>query len=150
MAADATIRKNVGGLPSPDLTPTATVLTKPLSECKVAICTTAGLRAAGDIKLWLDSSFTVLPSESRDLQLSHFSPNFDRSGLTADLNTAYPADRLNELVEAGVIGSIATNNLSFMGAQMDATFSAIIQDTGPAAAQILIDDGVDVVIFTPV
>jgi predicted Fe-Mo cluster-binding NifX family protein len=33
---------------------------------------------------------------------------------------------------------------------MDATFSAIIQDTGPAAAQILIDDGVDVVIFTPV
>ena len=62
MSADAMIRSNVGGLPGPDLTPTATVLNKPLSECKVAICTTAGLRAAGDIKLWLDSSFTVLPA----------------------------------------------------------------------------------------
>ena len=102
------IRKNVSGLPSPDLTPTATVLNKPLSECRVAICTTAGLRSAGDIKLWMDASFTVLPNAARDLQLSHFSPNFDRAGLTADLNTAYPADRLNELVDAGVIGSVAT------------------------------------------
>ena len=92
----------------------------------------------------------MLPAESRDLQLSHFSPNFDRAGLTQDLNTAYPADRLNELVDAGVIGSVATNHLSFMGAQMDATFSTIIQDTGPAAAQMLIDDGVDVVLLTPV
>jgi hypothetical protein len=37
-----------------------------------------------------------------------------------------------------------------MGAQMDATFSAIIQDTAPAAAQMLIDDGVDVVLLTPI
>ena len=115
-----------------------------------AICTTAGLRAAGDVKLWQDSSFTVLPAAARDLQLSHFSPNFDRAGLTADINTAYPADRLEELAAAGVIGSVATNHLSFMGAQMDATFSSIIQDSGPAAAQVLLDDDVDVVIFTPV
>ena len=84
------------------------------------------------------------------MQLSHFSPNFDRSGLTADINVAYPADRLSDLAKAGVIGSVATNNLSFMGAQLDATFSTIINDSGPAAAQILLDDGVDVVIFTPV
>jgi predicted Fe-Mo cluster-binding NifX family protein len=37
-----------------------------------------------------------------------------------------------------------------MGAQLDATFSTIINDSGPAAAQVLLDDGVDVVIFTPV
>ena len=150
MSADTTIRSNVTGIPGPDLTPTATVLDKPLSECKVAICTTAGLRLAGDVKLWLDASFTVLPAAARDVQLSHFSPNFDRSGLTADINTAYPADRLSELAEAGVIGSVATNNLSFMGAQLDATFSSIINDSGPAAAQVLLDDDVDVVIFTPV
>ena len=150
MSTDAMIRSNVNGIPGPDLTPTATVLDKPLSECKVAICTTAGLRLAGDVKLWQDSSFTVLPVADRDLQLSHFSPNFDRAGLTADINTAYPADRLAELAEAGVIGSIATNNLSFMGAQIDATFSSIIHDSGPAAAQVLLDDDVDVVIFTPV
>jgi len=150
MSADAMIRSNVGSIPGPDLTPTATGLDKPLSESRVAICTTAGLRAAGDVKLWQDSSFTVLPASARDLQLSHFSPNFDRAGLTADINTAYPADRLDELAAAGVIGSVATNHLSFMGAQVDASFASIIQDTGPAAAQVLLDDDVDVVIFTPV
>jgi D-proline reductase (dithiol) PrdB len=150
MGADAGIRARVGTLPAPDLTPTATVLTKPLSDCRVAIVTTAGLRPNGDVKLWMDGTFTVLPADARDLQLSHFSPNFDRAGLTKDLNTAYPADRLNELVDADVIGSVATNHLSFMGAQTDATFSTIIQDTGPAAAQMLIDDGVDVVLLTPV
>lgn len=126
------------------------MLSKPLSECKVAIVTTAGLRPNGDVKLWMDTSFTVLPPAARDLQLSHFSPNFDRAGLTQDLNVAYPADRLDELAANGTIGSVASNHLSFMGAQMDATFSAIIHDSGPAAAQMLLDDGVDVVIFTPV
>jgi D-proline reductase (dithiol) PrdB len=150
MSADATIRTGVEGVPAPDLEPTATKLTKPLSDCKVAIVTTAGLRPQGDIKLWLDGTFTVLPSDARDLQMSHFSPNFDRVGLTQDLNVAYPADRLNELAEAGVIGSVSANNLSFMGAQIDPSFATIIQDTGPAAAQQLLDDGVDVVLLTPV
>lgn len=150
MSADATIRANVGGIPAPDLTPTATRLTKPLSECRVAICTTAGFRESGDVKLWVDTSFTVIPGDARDLQLSHFSPNFDRSGLTADLNVAYPADRLDELAAAGTIGSVASAHISFMGAQQNASLAVMIQDSGPAAAQVLLDDGVDVVIFTPV
>lgn len=151
MSADAEIRSRVNGIPAPDLTPTATVLGKPLNECKVAICTTAGLRPAGDVKLWSDTTFTVLPAADRDLQLSHFSPNFDRAGLTADLNVAYPADRLDELVADGVIGSVASSHVSFMGAQTTpGGFATIIQDSGPAAAQVLLDDDVDVVIFTPV
>ena len=140
----------MSGIPTPDIEPVATTLDKPLNECRVAIVTTAGLRPRGDVKLWLDGTFTVLPAADRDLQLSHFSPNFDRAGLTADLNVAYPADRLDELATAGVIGSVATNHLSFMGAQMTAALSTIIQDTGPAAAQALLDDGVDVVLLTPV
>lgn len=150
MSADATIRAATAGLPAPDLVPAATKLSKPLSNCKVAIVTTAGFRPNGDIKLWGDTSFTVLPADARDIQLSHFSPNFDRSGLTQDINVAYPADRLDELAAAGVIGSVSSHHLSFMGAQSDATFSTILQDTGPAAAQRLIDDGVDVVLLTPV
>lgn len=150
MSADATIRSGVSGLPAPEIEPVATVLGKPLSECRVAIVTTAGLRPNGDIELWLDGTFTKLPAADRDLQLSHFSPNFDRAGLTQDLNVAYPADRLDELAAAGVIGSVATDHFSFMGAQTDGTFSTILQDTGPAAAQALLDDEVDVVLLTPV
>ena len=110
------------------------------------------MKPAGEIELWqpTDASFTVLPADARDVQLSHFSPNFDRSGFAADINVVYPVDRLQEMVDAGEIGSLAERNLSFMGAQFDATFSTILLDSGPAAAQVLKDDGVDVVLLTPI
>lgn len=152
MSADAAIRSRVGDVPVPAFASPACVVAPPLAECRVAIVTTAGLRPAGDITLWqpTDGSFTVLPGDARDLQLSHFSPNFDRSGFAADLNVVYPIDRLAELAAAGTIGSVASRHVSFMGAQLDATFATILLDSGPAAAKVLRDDGVDVVALTPV
>ena len=49
-----------------------------------------------------------------------------------------------------VIGSVASRHISFMGAQPDHNLSTMRLDTGPAAAKILRDDGVDVVLLTPV
>ncbi len=140
----------MSGLPAPEFDTVANPLPKPLSECTVAIVTTAGLKPNGDVTLWQpgDGSYTVLPGEARDLQLSHFSPNFDRTGIADDLNVAYPVDRLHEMADRGEIGAVADRHLSFMGAQFD--FASIIQDTAPRAAQTLIDDGVDVVLLTPV
>ena len=152
MTADAAIRARVGDLPVPafDTTPASSAV--PLREARVAIVTTAGLRPNGHVTLWqpTDSSFTVLPGDARDVQLSHFSPNFDRPGFAADLNVVYPIDRLHEMAASGEIGSVASRHLSFMGTQADATYSTMLLDTGPAAAQILREDGVDVVLLTPV
>ena len=152
MSGDAAIRARVGDIPVPAFDTTPVTIAPPLREARVAIVTTAGLRSAGDVRLWqpTDGSFTVLDAEARDVQLSHFSPNFDRTGFAADLNIVYPADRLNELAAAGEIGSVASRHLSFMGAQADSTFSTILLDTGPAAARVLREDGVDVVLLTPV
>ncbi len=152
MGADQAIRERVGDIPAPTFETVAATEAPPLSEAKVAIVTTAGLKPSGEATLWqpTDSSFTVLDATDRDVQLSHFSPNFDRSGFAEDLNVVYPIDRLAELVERGEVGSLGPRNISFMGAQFDATFSTIIQDTGPRAAQVLIDDEVDVVLLTPV
>lgn len=149
MGRDATIRERVGDLPVPELDPVATTA-PPLAEARVAVVTTAGLKPAGEVTLWqpTDGSFTVLPADARDVQLSHFSPNFDRTGIVADLNVVYPVDRLVEMRDEGLIGSLNERNLSFMGAQFD--LSTIVHDTGPAAAALLRDDGVDVVLLTPV
>jgi len=122
----------------------------PLNEAKVAIVTTAGLRHEGDPSWQLrDPSFRVFASDDRDLQLGHISPNFDRSGFIVDLNVVYPIDRLNELAEQGVIGSVAPRHYSFMGAQNDTVFT-ILMDSGKAVAKMLKDDEVDVVLLTPV
>ncbi len=137
-------------MPAPDLPPVTPVVAPPLERCRVAIVTTAGLRTADAAQLLPvgDASFVTLPGRARDLQLAHFSPNFDRVGVVADLNVVYPVDRLDELAAAGVIGSVAERHLSFMGAQFD--LATLLVDSGPAAAQVLLADGVDVVLLTPV
>ena len=152
MAADASIRDRVGDVPTPEFSSTPVTTAPPLNEARVAIVTTAGLRAAGDVRLWqtTDGSFTVLPAAAHDVQLSHFSPNFDRTGFAADINVVYPVDRLDEMADRGEIGSVADRHISFMGAQSDATFSTILLDSGPAAAKVLLDDEVDVVLLTPI
>lgn len=124
---------------------------KPLAESRVAIVTTAGLRADGG-RTWApgDQGFTVLPGDRRDLTLAHTSQNFDRTAVLEDLNVVYPVDRLAELAEQGVIGSVATEHLAFMGAQRDHTLTTLRLDSGPAAAELLRRDGVDVVLLTPV
>jgi D-proline reductase (dithiol) PrdB len=128
----------------------------PLAQSRVAVVTTAGLRTTRPGEStgadWNpgDQSFTVLPADARDLTLAHFSPNFDRTGWIVDSNVVFPIDRLNEMAEEGVIGSVADVHISFMGAQIDHTLETIRLDTGPAAARHLLDDGVDVVLLTPV
>jgi len=127
-----------------------TPLTKPLSECRVAIVTTAALHTAGDEGFTPDDpSFRILPSDRRDLRLGHWSPNFDRSGFTADLDVVYPIDRLEELAARGTIGSVAPRHYAFAGNQED-TLTGIRLDHGPAVAKLLRDDEVDVVLLTPV
>ena len=48
-----------------------------------------------------------------------------------------------------MIGSLANYNYSFAGNQPD-TVSELRLDSGPACAKKLVEDGVDVVLLTPV
>lgn len=96
-----------------------------------------------------DQTFRVLPAEDRDVRLGHQSANFDRTGYLLDVNVVYPVDRLAEMRDDGTLGSLGPRNLSFMGAQTG-TLETIRLDSGPAAAALLRDDGVDVVLLTPV
>jgi D-proline reductase (dithiol) PrdB len=149
-STDDKVRASVSELPSFDFGATACTAAPRLDQARVAIVTTAGLRDDG-VGTWTDGQgFRVFAASRRDLVLAHVSPNFDRAGFTADLNVVYPADRLDELATSGQIGSVASRHISFMGAQPDHTLTTLRLDTGPAAAKILLDDGVDVVLLTPV
>ena len=122
----------------------------PLSQARVAIVTTAGFHHA-DGGTWTEGQgFVAFDAADRSLTLAHASTNFDRTGLLADLNVVYPADRLEEMAAEGVIGSVASQHLSFMGAQPDHVLETLRLDTGPQAAELLRRDGVDVAILTPV
>ena len=79
--------------------PTPWVEPPPLSECRVAIITTAGLHRRGDDPLRVvDLSDRVTPGSIRvsELRMTHSSVHFDRSGFREDVNVVFPIDRLRE------------------------------------------------------
>jgi len=149
-SGDQQMRDFAAGLPMPDFTNTAFNSPRSIRDATVAIVTTAAIHPIDDDAFtWDETSYRTLGREERAFKLGHWSPNFDRSGFTADLNVVYPIDRLEELAADGQIGAVAPHHLSFAGNQPD-DVATIRLDSGPAAARQLQDDGVDVVILTPV
>ncbi|HAI63781.1 MAG TPA: selenoprotein B glycine/betaine/sarcosine/D-proline reductase, partial [Acidimicrobiaceae bacterium] len=108
MSGDVAMRALGDNFPTPTFENPAWVTPTPLAEAKVAIVTSAAIHTTDDDRFSQgDTSYRFVPREARDLVLGHWSPNFDRTGFTLDLNVVYPIDRLEELAEQGVIGSIA-------------------------------------------
>jgi D-proline reductase (dithiol) PrdB len=149
---DTQVRTAMSTIPVPNFETTAFTIPRLLSKCTVALITTAGLRHS-DQPDWGfrsgDQSFRILDSANRSLILSHTSQNFDRTGFIADPNVVFPLDRLHELAAAGAIERVATRHLAFIGNQ-DETMATLRLDSGPTAAKLLREDGVDVVFLTPV
>ena len=136
-----------------DTTPWAP-LRKPLAEAKIALVTSAGLHLRedepfiGDPKGG-DASYRVIPSTAKaaDILQSHVSIGFDHTAIMRDLNVTLPMDRVRELVDKGIVGSLAQHYYSFMGALRNP--KPLIEATGPEVASRLKDEGVDVVLITP-
>ena len=125
-------------------------LKAPLSRCRVAIVTTAGLHRRGDRPFGPgDPTYRIIPSDTPvpDIVQSQTSIGFDRAPIMRDINISFPIDRLRELSARGEIGGLAPNCYSFLGAQRD--IRRIEAATAPEAAGRLRDEGVDVALITP-
>lgn len=123
---------------------------QPLHSSKLALVTTAGLHLRGDKPFTTgDQTYRVIPSgtAAKDIIQSHNSIGFDRTATYRDLNIVFPMDRLKELAERGVIGSVTTNFYAFMGAQTNP--KRILEETGPEVAQLLLNEAADAVLLTP-
>jgi D-proline reductase (dithiol) PrdB len=136
------------GMRGPAFDNTPCVKGPPLAKRRIAIVTTAGIHRLTDRPFSLGSAdFRVLPRDNmNELVSTHVSPNFDRTGFAEDLNVVLPLDRLQELADSGVIGSVARYHYSFMGA-------AVIDQMEPAARELasqLHADKVDGVLLVPV
>jgi D-proline reductase (dithiol) PrdB len=120
-----------------------------LSERRVAIVSSAALFPREGRPFAPGSAeFCELPSSqpAGDILMSHVSINFDRAGWQRDINVVYPIDRLRELADEGVIGSIGTKHFSVMGS----TDPKLMTETAGSLSARLKRDGIDAVLFTPV
>jgi D-proline reductase (dithiol) PrdB len=139
---------------APDRVPCAPLRT-PLSEARIAVVTTAGLRLGSQPSFDLadrmgDPTFREIPADAdlSGLVLDHRSGAWDRSGVLADPNVALPLSRLRELLAAGIVGPQASHHLSFMGSIVGPR--RLIDQTAPAAARRLAEAGAEIALLTPV
>ena len=147
--ADREVKAMAASVAAPSFDSIAFTTPVELSKAKVAVVSSASLHHEDqDDFAPNDIGYRVLKNTKRDYQTGHWSPNFDSVGFAADFNTVIPLDRLDELAAQGTIGSVSDIHLSYAGNQFD--LSAIRLDSGPAGAKLLKDEGVDVVILTPV
>ena len=142
-------RKHLLDLPCPSYESTPFVTGTRLAEARLALISTAGLHRRSDRPFGVgETGYRLIPDDvhANDLVMSHISTNFDRTGFQLDMNIVFPLDRLKELVDQGLIGSIAQYHYSFMGAtppeQMEMEASSL--------AAILKKDRVDAVLLVPV
>ena len=135
-----------------------TTLAKPLSQCRVALVSTAGIARNDDRPFdqegerrnpwWGDPTFRriSLGTTEKDIRIYHLhiDPRFGE----ADLDVVLPMRRLAELAGEGVVGRPAPTHYSTMGYILEPT--ELVETTAPAIAACMRDERVDAALLVPV
>jgi D-proline reductase (dithiol) PrdB len=128
--------------------------TKPLAQARIALITTAGVHLRDQQPFDMDNpdgdaTFREIPhATARDaLTITH--KYYDHRDADRDLNIVFPLDHLRDLVEQGVLGSLAPRHYGFMGHIDGPRVDELNRQTARAVAAKLHDDQVDFALLTP-
>jgi D-proline reductase (dithiol) PrdB len=131
-----------------------TPVTKPLSDCRVAIVTTSGVHHSAQAPFDMrdpegDPSFREIDvaTISKDYLITH--DYYDHSDAEKDLNVIFPLDRLREMQDEGIIGELASRHYSFMGHIDKHHITTLIGKSARKIVEKLRQQVVDVVLLTP-
>lgn len=123
-------------------------VTKEIREMKVAYVTGAGIHQRDQKRYNLagDTSWRKIDNRlsAKDLMVTH--GGYDNGDANKDINCMFPIDRMHELAAEGFIGSCADYHVGFMGGGGDV--KKFGEETGPAIAAFLKQEGVDAVVMT--
>jgi D-proline reductase (dithiol) PrdB len=133
-------------------------LSKPVSECRVALISSAGVALRSDQPFdqdgerrdpwWGDPSYRLIPrgTHTEDVRLYHL--HIDTSFGEADLNCVLPLDRLEELAATREVGSVAPTHYSFMGYLLKP--EEFLQTSVPSMIARMQSEQVDAALLVPV
>lgn len=135
-----------------------TSLAKPLSQCSIALVSSAALALNSDRPFdlqiercdpWFsDPSYRVLPRDTRtgEVQICHLhiNPAFAHQ----DLNCVMPLERLAELVALAEVGDSAPSHYSYIGYTLRP--ERLLHETVPAMIAQMRQEHVDAVVLVPV
>jgi D-proline reductase (dithiol) PrdB len=134
-----------------------TPLGKPLSECTVALLSSAGIALKTDTPFdqegerqnpwWGDPSYRVLPKTATQEEVRLYHLHIDPTYAEQDLNCLFPTQRLQELESSGRIGHTSLRHYSIMGYILNP--QVLLRETVPAIIRNLKEDLADVVVLVP-
>lgn len=134
-----------------------TPLSRPLSDCTVALISTGGIALKTDRPFdqegerlnpwWGDPSYRIIPQTAKTEDIRVYHQHIDPSLAEQDLNCLLPIDRLNELVELKKVGRAAQSHYSFMGYILDP--HELLEKSIPAIIEHLREEEVGVVVLVP-
>ncbi len=123
-------RTAVRDLPCPRFDTAPFITGTPLARHRVALISSAALVRRGEAPFAVGSGEArAIPGRpgAHELLMSHVSINFDRSGFQRDLNVVLPIDRLHDLADEGLIGSVAGSHYTVMGSTDPTEMAASVQ-----------------------
>ena len=143
----AVARGFISNLELPVVEERAWTAPSPSVQRRVSVVTTAAISKRGDKPFsWLARDHRVFHKTDRDFVMTHVAVEFDRSAWQQDLNVIVPLDRLEEMAQAGEIGSVAHEHYSFMGAADPVT----MEKSAREVAKRMKLEGVDTVFLIPI
>ena len=104
----------------------------------------AALEIAGEDEV---PQIRLIPTDVDRAKLKINHPGYDHKYANEDINCNLPFDRLQEMVDAGEIGSLAPNTVVLMGLQPNV--SPLLQETIPAIVEQFKADGVEAALLVP-
>ena len=127
-------------------------LDKPLGECRVSLLTSGGVSQCAMPAFNPDArNDHRLDAIANDTAVDDFQIHdsyYDHTDAEADINCVFPIARLRELAAAGEIGSVSEHFWSgFMGRIYNR--SKVLEESGPAFAERLEDERVDILVAAP-
>ena len=95
-------------------------LSKSVDKAKGVLISTGGVFVKGDTPFsdnygLGDPSYREIPIDTSNDNLQHYHEHYDHTNANEDINCIFPLERLKELAEDGVIGSLSAYHYSFMG-----------------------------------
>jgi D-proline reductase (dithiol) PrdB len=127
-------------------------LRKPLSKCRLAFVSTAGVQPKGSVPFDTvhpvgDYTFRRVPSASRVEELEIHQLKYPTAGARRDLNVIFPIERLQELADEGVIGGLTEHFFSFIGYNMDP--ERLERTLAEDLAAAVSEEGADIALAAP-
>ena len=133
-------------------------LGNPLAEARVALLSTAAVARVDDTPFdqeserrnpwWGDPTHRVIPRGATSDEVRVYHLHIDPRPASQDLDCILPLRRLDELVEAGSVGSSAADHYSIMGYILKPR--ELVEETAPKIAGALLRDEVDFALLVPV